>query len=118
MCIRDRVSTQSTWESNKVIIVDIRFPMLPFMELTGHTDCVNSIAWAPISSVHICTAGDDSQTLIWDLSGPGTVRPVGDQLEPMLAYKAEGEVTTLQWPMSNPEWICISFNNKMQMLKV
>ena len=29
---------------------------------------VNALAWAPHSSCHICTAGDDSQALIWDLS--------------------------------------------------
>ncbi len=70
----------------------------------------------------MCTAGDDAQTLIWDLTGPqprapGDARP-SDALEPMLAYKAEEEVTMIQWPMSSPEWICISFSNKMQMLKV
>lgn len=72
------------------------------------------------SRIHICTAGDDAQTLIWDLTGPQP-RAAGDRqepLEPMLAYKAEEEVTMIQWPMSNPEWICISYNNKMQMLKV
>jgi WD repeat-containing protein 68 len=36
-------------ESNKTLIVDIRYPMLPFTTLTGHTECVNSIAWAPNS---------------------------------------------------------------------
>ena len=29
---------------------------------------MNALAWAPHSSCHICTAGDDSQALIWDLS--------------------------------------------------
>ncbi len=72
-------------------------------------------------SIYICTAGDDSQTLIWDVTGPQPTHPPAERqepLEPMLAYKAEGEVTMLQWPISNPEWICISFNRKMQMLKV
>ena len=36
-------------DSNKVIIVDIRYPMLPFLELSGHSNCVNSISWAPTS---------------------------------------------------------------------
>lgn len=118
-------------ESNKTVIVDIRYPMLPFSTLTGHTNCVNSIAWGPNSGyfqniytfdrAYLCTAGDDSHTLIWDLAGQGAGRGNASQqehLEPMLAYKAEAEVSMLQWPISNPEWICISFNDKMQMLKV
>lgn len=71
--------------------------------------------------MYICTAGDDSHTLIWDLAQQSGARGNAerpDPLEPMLAYKAEAEISTLQWPISNPEWICISFNKKMQMLKV
>ena len=44
-------------------------PAIPVAELGGHTQCVNTIAWAPHSSCHICTGGDDAQALIWDLSG-------------------------------------------------
>ena len=46
----------------------IRFPTTPVAELQRHQACVNALAWAPHSSCHICTAGDDSQALIWDLS--------------------------------------------------
>lgn len=42
-------------------------PSIPATELQGHHACVNSISWAPHSSCHICTAGDDRQALIWDL---------------------------------------------------
>ena len=45
-----------------------RFPTLPVAELQRHTAPVNALAWAPHSSCHICTAGDDAQALIWDLS--------------------------------------------------
>lgn len=79
-------------DSNKVIILDIRVPSLPAAELTGHSSCINSLAWysaappttstawrfiltaaigvarAPHSSCHLATAGDDSSALIWDLS--------------------------------------------------
>jgi hypothetical protein len=70
-------------------------------------------------STHLSTGGDDAQTLIWDLDGPQyTNSDTTDKLEPMLAYHSEEEVTTIQWPQTNPQWICISFNNKTQMLKV
>ena len=55
-------------ETLQVVVLDIRFPTLPVAELQRHQACVNALAWAPHSSCHICTAGDDSQALIWDLS--------------------------------------------------
>jgi hypothetical protein len=60
-----------TMDSNKVIILDIRVPSLPAAVLDGHSQCVNGLAWAPHSSCHICTAADDNQALIWDLSTLG-----------------------------------------------
>ena len=44
-----------------VTILDIRQPMKVLTKLTNHKDCVNAIAWAPQSSSHICTVGDDCQ---------------------------------------------------------
>jgi len=38
--------------------------------------------------------------------------------EPILAYQSEDPVTMLQWPIVYPEWMCISFNRKVQLLKV
>lgn len=57
-----------TVDSSKVVILDIRVPSMPAAVLEGHTHCVNGLSWAPHSSCHICTAADDSQALIWDLS--------------------------------------------------
>lgn len=51
-----------------MVVLDIRFPTLPVAELQRHQQPVNGLAWAPHSSCHICTAGDDKQALIWDLS--------------------------------------------------
>jgi WD40 repeat protein len=51
-----------------VVILDIRVPTQPLAELKGHESPVNAISWAPHSQCHICTAGDDSHALIWDMS--------------------------------------------------
>ena len=45
----------------EVIILDVRVPCTPVARLNNHRACVNGIAWAPHSSCHICTAGDDHQ---------------------------------------------------------
>lgn len=48
-------------ESPKAIVLDIRFPTLPIAELNRHQAPANAITWAPHSSCHLCTAGDDCQ---------------------------------------------------------
>ncbi|KAL0478073.1 DDB1- and CUL4-associated factor 7 [Acrasis kona] len=103
-------------DSPRVVILDIRVPSLPVAELgpnSGHTKSVNSIAWAPHSSRHISTAGDDCDALIWDLSS--LPKPIED---PILAYRAEAEVNQLQWSALQTEWISICFDTKMQILRV
>ena len=62
---------------------------------------MNGIAWAPHSSCHICTAGDDHQALIWDIQQ--MPRAIED---PILAYTAaEGEINQIQWGATQPDWI-------------
>nr|CAN78873.1 hypothetical protein VITISV_021727 [Vitis vinifera] len=103
-------------DSAKVVVLDIRFPTLPVVELQRHQASVNAIAWAPHSSCHICTAGDDSQALIWDLSSMG--QPVEGGLDPILAYTAGAEIEQLQWSSSQPDWVAIAFSTKLQILRV
>jgi WD repeat-containing protein 68 len=101
-------------DSEYTIILDVRQPCRPVAVLGGHAGCVNAVAWAPHSSCHVCTAADDRQALIWDLSGMGK-RPVED---PILAYNAEEEVNNLQWSVSQPDWVSIAFADKLQILRV
>jgi DDB1- and CUL4-associated factor 7 len=87
-------------------------------ELHRHHDAVAALAWAPHSSCHICTAGEDSQALIWDLSSrPQQPSPDGG-IDPILAYSAGSEITQLQWSSSQPDWVAIVFGTKTQLLRV
>ena len=97
-------------------MLDIRFPTLPGAELQRHQAGINAIAWAPHSTCHICSAGDDSQALIWDLSS--MAQPLDGGLDPILAYSAGAEINQLQWSSSQPDWIAIAFANKLQILRV
>uniref|UniRef100_A0A7S2KXX1 Uncharacterized protein n=1 Tax=Leptocylindrus danicus TaxID=163516 RepID=A0A7S2KXX1_9STRA len=101
-------------DSNRTIVLDIRVPSVPVVELGGHMANVNALAWAPQSSCHICTAGEDWQALIWELSKM-TQSPVED---PILAYNAEGEINNLLWSSSQPDWVSIAFGDKLQILRV
>ena len=85
--------------SNDVTIIDVRYPMKAVRTLKSHLAQVNSIAWAPHSQSHICTAGDDKQTLIWCLNSQdapvNVTAPDGQPLsfdEPYLSYNADGPV--------------------------
>lgn len=100
-------------DSSKVIILDIRVPSLPVAELCGHSSAVSALAWAPHSSCHLATAGDDTQALIWDLSQ--IPKPIED---PILAYNAEEQINNLQWSSAQQEWISIAFGSKIQILRV
>jgi WD repeat-containing protein 68 len=100
-------------EQPQVVILDIRAPSLPVAELCGHGGPVNAIAWAPHSSCHVCTGGDDAQALIWDLTA--MPKPI---TEPILAYGAEAEINNLHWAASQPEWVAITFHKKLQILRV
>lgn len=125
----------------EVIILDVRVPCTPVARLNNHRYCfvillriyvrvyvnvcslihilffrasVNGIAWAPHSSCHICTAGDDHQALIWDIQQ--MPRAIED---PILAYTAaEGEVNQIQWGATQPDWIAICYNKAAEILRV
>lgn len=101
-------------DSNKIVILDIRSPTMPVAELERHSASVNAIAWAPQSCKHISSAGDDGQSLLWEL--PTVAGPNG--IDPMSVYSAGAEINQLQWSTAQPDWIAIAFANKMQMLKV
>jgi WD repeat-containing protein 68 len=103
-------------ESSKIIVLDIRFPTIPVAELQQHYSCVNAVTWAPHSARHLCTAGDDRQVLIWDVTSMNEQHDQG--LQPQLAYSAGAEVNQLQWSSLATEWIGIAFSNKLQILRV
>ncbi|KDD75065.1 hypothetical protein H632_c893p0, partial [Helicosporidium sp. ATCC 50920] len=106
-------------DSPRVIVLDVRFPSVPFAELARHHGAVNTLAWAPHSTCHVCTAGDDCQALIWDLKPlSATAVPLEASLDPIMAYNAGAEVHQLHWSSSQPDWVAVAFNNKAQILQV
>ncbi|PPR84744.1 hypothetical protein GOBAR_AA35971 [Gossypium barbadense] len=109
-----RYMATTLMDSNKVVILDIRSPTTPVAELDRHGASVNAIAWAPQSCKHICSAGDDTHALIWEL--PTVAGPNG--IGPLSMYSASSEINQLQWSAAQPDWIAIAFSNKMQLLKV
>lgn len=101
-------------------------PAVPVLELDRHQASVNAVSWAPHSSRHMCSVGDDGQALIWEM--PTVMSPSGTMdfgcgedaagVDPILAYSACNEINQVQWSSLQPDWIAIAFSNKLQVLRV
>lgn len=100
-------------EAKYTTIIDIRMPTQPVARLGGHQASVTAFSWAPHSSCHIASSGDDSQALIWSLSS--LPKPIED---PILAYSASSEINNMKWSSKNNEWIAICSDKNLQLLKV
>lgn len=99
--------------SNEILIIDIRNPGRPVGTLSNHTANLNGMSWAAHSAHHICSAADDCQALIWELSK--LPDPIA---EPLLAYRAGGKINAISWSFSQPDWIAIGFQNYLELLRV
>jgi len=101
--------------SSNVIILDIRVPAVPVSELQCHKGNINSITWSPHSRKHLCSAGDDGQAYIWDISQIEK----GKKIEkPILSYQAGSAINQVCWNASHPEWSGINDDEYIQVLKV
>lgn len=98
--------------SQNVVVLDVRFPTKPVLELCGHAAQVNAINWAPHSGSHLCTVGDDKQSYVWDLSRPTAVR------EPMLSYSSASKINNAIWSLSRPEYVALATGKRLEVLKV
>jgi len=102
------------WEKDTVYIIDSRIAMVSLVELKSHTAPVTSMAWAPQSNSHICSVGEDKLVLIWNIQSHLDSTNNG----PFLSYKAPHEIYNVSWCKNHPEWIGITFKNRVQLLKV
>jgi WD repeat-containing protein 68 len=100
-------------DSSKVVVLDVRVPSVPVTELHGHSGPLNSIAWAPHSSAHICTAGQDSQVLVWDLS---QMRKYIQ--DPILCYESPMETNSISWSRLQPDWVAIAYGDTLEALRI
>lgn len=106
-------------DSNKVVILDIRLPTMPLMELCKHEGSVNAISWSTRIGRHLCSVGGDSRALIWDVLGSGIRSDGSGDVEPEMWYGSTAEINQVRWShVDQLELIAISFLNKLQLLKV
>ncbi|XP_004303529.1 PREDICTED: WD repeat-containing protein LWD1-like [Fragaria vesca subsp. vesca] len=104
-------------DSNKVVILDIRFPTAPMMELKKHGASVNAVSWSPRMGHQLCSVSDDSRAMIWEVVRTGFGSD-GADVEPEMWYGATAQINQVRWSPVELDWIAIAFMNKLQLLKV
>ena len=113
MNVRMNIFSRPASFSPKVTILDLRVLSTPVATLDNHRGYLNGLAWAPHSSCHICTAGEDCLALIWDIqSMPRAIE------DPILAYTAAAEINQIQWSALHLDWIAICYQNCLEILRI
>ncbi|KAJ7971616.1 putative WD-repeat protein [Quillaja saponaria] len=105
-------------DSTKVIVMDIRFPTTPLMELCKHKGSVNAISWSPRIGRQLCSVGDDSKALIWDVFRLGIQSENGTGVDPEMWYGSTDEINQVRWSPVEMDWIAIASSSKLQLLKL
>ncbi len=68
-------------------------PGIPLLALTGHSDAVRSVIWAP-DGKYLATGGADTRVMLWDIEGALQKKPNAFQTisTPMKAWKFTNEI--------------------------
>ncbi|KAK4776131.1 hypothetical protein SAY87_024092 [Trapa incisa] len=111
-------------DSSVVVILDIRLPAAPLVELNRHLGSVNAVSWAPRDGRHLCSVGDDSRALIWDVVGAtrhdsgGGNNGTDNMVEPEMWHESTAPVNNVRWSPVEVDCIAVTFSNKLQLLRV
>ena len=73
------------------------------------------MAWAPHTSSHLCTVGEDGYAYIWDLM---SIEEKSGNTQPYLQYHANEPIKNVCWSESNYKWIGITYNKTLRLLKL
>lgn len=99
-------------DSYNVVVIDVRNSPIPVYSLSGHNNCVNALAWSPADGNHLITGADDHQALIWE------VHHSQNNIDPRSVYNADSEINNLVWSTVENEWIAISKNKEISVLRI
>ncbi|KAI4370166.1 hypothetical protein MLD38_018542 [Melastoma candidum] len=92
------------------------------MELDKHKGSINAVSWGSFFGRQLCSVGDDSRAIIWDVAAAG-IRSEGTSgitttIDPESWYSTKTEINNVRWCPVEPNCIAISFLNKLQLLRV
>ena len=98
-------------DKNIIYIFDSRNTNVSMDELNLHKDTVTGIVWAPDNPSQLCSVSEDSNVIISNVHN--------DQMSQNanVSYNAPDPINNVDWCKSFPEWIGITFRNKVQLLR-
>eukprot|EP00768_Dysnectes_brevis_P005049 gnl/Dysnectes_brevis/3641_a4645_772.p1 GENE.gnl/Dysnectes_brevis/3641_a4645_772~~gnl/Dysnectes_brevis/3641_a4645_772.p1 ORF type:complete len:340 (-),score=87.20 gnl/Dysnectes_brevis/3641_a4645_772:53-1072(-) len=102
--------------SSDVAVLDLRMGSAPIATISGHVDGVNGISWAPHSSCHLASVGEDGKTFIWEL---GSFSTPGKSVEqPLLVYDAKEKTNAVDWSFRTVDWLSIAHGRTLELLHI
>lgn len=112
-----RYMAMTTAHDPKVLVLDIRRPNEPLLELDQHLKVCNAIQWSGIAPGCICTAGDDGNALIWNLGNLQAVKP-GAKVNPDLMHRSGAPINQICWSPMSPNWLATTSTNTTRVMRV
>lgn len=101
-------------DGTEVVVIDIRYPSVPVGALkNNHTQPINSINWAPHSTTHLASAGEDCTANIWDLTDLPNVTP-----QCCLKFKADQPINSISWCPQDEQWMAITSGKGASLLHI
>jgi len=103
-------------DSPGVILVDIRRPSFAVATYSADS-CINHIAWAPHTRNHLLCGSESGTAIIWDTSDAerSTSRP--PLQSPFLSYETNHEISQVQWPLSQPDYVALGMTKRVEVLQ-
>ena len=80
-------------------------------ELNLHKDAVTGIVWAPDNPTQLCSVSEDNNVIISNVHNEQMTQTTN------VSYTAPCPINNVDWCKSFPEWIGITFQNKVQLLR-
>ena len=99
-------------DKNVIYIFDSRANLNVSMdELNLHKDPVTGIVWAPDNPTQLCSVSEDCSVIISNVHNEQMSQNTN------VSYNAPSPINNVDWCKSFPEWIGITFQNKVQLLR-
>ena len=95
-------------DKNIIFIFDSRMSNVTMDELNLHKEPVTGCVWAPDNPTQLCSVSEDCSVIISN---------IGNEQNNNVSYTAPCPINNVDWCKSFTEWIGITFNDRVQLLR-
>ena len=97
-------------DKNIIFIFDSRMSNVTMDELNLHKEPVTGCVWAPDNPIQLCSVSEDCNVIISNV-----INEISQSNN--VSYNAPYPINNVDWCKSFPEWIGITFRNRVQLLR-